>query len=110
MATKSSSRPEFNSLPGYVAANKLRGEPRQMFNELGLDGLDARALEEFLKAPVEAIEAIMFRRGNEAPPGVKFDPATRQLGDEENSRHLLDLFYKVACVLVMAERERDEDL
>lgn len=108
---KSSPRPEWNCLPGYVAAGKLRGEPREQFAALGLK-IDPDTLAEFLKTPVGAIETIMFKRGNEAPKGQEFDPNVSRLQDGENARHLLELFYRVGCVLVMAERERvkeDED-
>lgn len=102
---KSSPRPEWNCLPGYVAAGKLRGEPRQQFAELGLK-IDAETLEEFLGTPIGAIEAIMFRRGQEAKPDDKFEPGKMRLEDEQNSRHLMDLFFRTVCVLVLAERER----
>lgn len=103
--TKSSPRPEWNCLPGYVAAGKLRGDPRQQFAELGLK-IEPDTLAEFLKDPVRAIEGIMFRRGQEAKPEDKFEPEKMRLEDGQNAQHLLDLFYRVACVLVMAERER----
>lgn len=102
---KSSPRPEWNCLPGYVAAGKLRGDPRQQFAELGMK-IDADTLDEFLKKPIGAIEEIMFRRGNEAPKGDRFEPEKRRLDDEQNSRHLMDLFYRMICVMVLAERER----
>lgn len=103
--TKSSPRPEWNCLPGYVAAGKLRGDPRQQFAELGLK-IDPETLAEFLSTPVGAIEKIMFRRGQEAKPDDAFEPGKMRLEDGQNAQHLLDLFYRVACVLVMAERER----
>lgn len=106
--TKSSPRPEWNCLPGYVAAAKLRGEPRQQFAELGLK-IDPETLEEFLSTPVAAIEKIMFQRGKEAKPDDVFEPGVQRFDDGENSRHLLDLIYRTACVIVMAERERIEE-
>jgi hypothetical protein len=102
---KSSPRPEWNCLPGYVAAGKLRGDPRQQFAELGLK-IEPDALAEFLKDPVRAIEGIMFRRGQEAKPDDKFEPEKMRLEDGQNAQHLLDLIYRVCCVIVMAERER----
>lgn len=102
---KSSPRPEWNCLPGYVAAGKLLGDPRRQFAELGLK-IDPDTLAEFLKTPVGAIEAIMFRRGQEAKPDEKFEPEKMRLEDGQNAQHLLDLFYRVSCVIAMAERER----
>lgn len=103
--TKTSPRPEWNCLPGYVAAGKLRGDPRQQFAELGLK-IEPDTLAEFLKDPVRAIEGIMFRRGQEAKPDEKFEPEKMRLEDGQNAQHLLDLIFRVACVMVMAERER----
>jgi hypothetical protein len=102
---KSSPRPKWNCLPGYVAAAKLRGDPRQQFAELGLR-VDPSTLAEFLAEPIGAIEAIMFRRGQEAKPDDKYEPEKKRLEDDQNSQHLMDLFYRTCCVIVLAERER----
>lgn len=106
--TKSSPRPEWNCLPGYVAAGKLVGDPRQQFAELGLK-IDADTLDEFLRTPVGAIEKIMFQRGREAKPDDVFEPGVQRFEDGTNAQHLLDLFYRTCCVIVMAERERVEE-
>lgn len=103
---KSSPRQEWNGLPGYLAAERLFGaSPQARFNALDL-GIDAKTLEEFIATPVEAIEEILFKRGVKAGPQGHFRAKT--FDDQETDRHLYDLFFKVANVLVMAERQRVE--
>jgi hypothetical protein len=89
---KTSARPEWNGLPGYLASLRLPGTTEAAdFNLLDL-GFDAATAEEFLKEPVRAI-----RR--------KFE--SKNLEDQNRGEDLLlTLVLKFGCILVMAERER----
>ena len=89
--SRGGARIEWNNLPGLLAAERLPGEVRERFNRL--DIFDAKTVEEFLGAPIKAIEHRIERR------------AHRQDGGDTQS-DLLTLVMRFATVCVMAERER----
>lgn len=99
---KTSGRTEWIGLPGYLAAARISGEERAVWNSLGL--FDADTLEEFLRDPVTAIERSIWEEGKESPKNAVF--AQRSAFSDEREQKLLTLVMKFATVAVMAERER----